>query len=142
MKNVALIFMLIIVFTGCKQNTKEAEHRETQVSTTVISPSDSAVVNVYYFHGRQRCKTCIAVGNVAKETIEKNFAENDKVYFTEIDTSDEANEALVEKYEIAWNALIIIKGDHSKDITEQAFAFAVDSPEKLSDEIISIVKSL
>lgn len=55
--------------------------------------------------------------------------------FIEVDTSDEQFEDLVNKYEVSWNALIIAKGDNSVDVTEQAFANAVNNPNVLSDLI-------
>lgn len=135
MKNVAFILMLVIAFAGCKQNTKKAKTSETQTNVAAISPTDTTVVNVYYFHGKQRCKTCIAVGDVAKATVEKAYAGNNKVLFTEVNTSEEANQALVEKYEVTWNALIIAKGSNSVEITKQAFATAVENPQTLEDLI-------
>ena len=54
-------------------------------------------------------------------------------------TDDKANEALGEKYEISWNGLIIDKGGNVINITEQAFANAVNSPDVLADLIKSEV---
>ena len=129
MKKVILALMLIAVLTGCNQTTKKAD------SSTTSLTADSTIVNVYYFHGKQRCKTCIAVGNIAKETVEKAYADNEKVVFTEINTSEKANEALCEKYEISWNALIIAKGEDFIEITDQAFATALSNPDALTDLI-------
>ena len=141
MKNVAIALLLLVSVTACNnQSNKKTENKEPE--TTSVSVADTSIVNVYYFHGKQRCKTCIAVGDVSKETIEKTFAGNDKVKFTEVNTSDKANDALVEKYEVTWNALIIAKGDKSEDLTEQAFATAVGSPEKLTENIQSVVNKL
>lgn len=141
MKNVALALLLLVAVTACNQSgNKKTENKKEESSTTVTA--DASIVNVYYFHGKQRCKTCIAVGNVAKETIEKNFAGNNQVRFIEVNTSEKENDALVEKYDVSWNALIIAKGEQSKDITEQAFATAVGNSEKLTEEIITIVKSM
>jgi len=125
MKKVTLFLILIAILAGCKQNTQKAE----QVTT------DPDIVTVYYFHGKQRCKTCIAVGDVAKETVENSFADNDNVRFVEINTSEKGNDALIEKYEVTWNALIIAKGDNSIEITDQAFASAVENPQKLENLI-------
>ena len=38
----------------------------------------------------------------------------------------------MEKYEVSWNALIIAKGDKYINLTEQAFANAINSPEVLA----------
>lgn len=129
MKNVTLALLIAFTVTACGQNPKKAGN------TTAQTASDTTIVNVYYFHGKQRCKTCIAVGEVAKHTVEKAFSDNDKVDFTEINTSEKGNEALVEKYEVTWNALIIAKGDNSVEITDQAFATAVGNPQSLENLI-------
>ncbi len=118
--------MLIAALTCCNQTAKKAD------SSTTLPSADSSIVYVYYFHGEQRCKTCIAVGNIAKETVEKAYSDNERVVFTEINTSEKANEALCEKYEISWNALIITKGEDFIEITDQAFATALNNPDALT----------
>jgi hypothetical protein len=129
MRNITLILLLAFTVTACGQNPKKAGN------TTAQTANDTTIVNVYYFHGKQRCKTCIAVGDVAKQTVKKAFADNDKVIFTEINTSEKGSEALVEKYEVTWNALIIAKGDNSVEITDQAFATAVGNQQSLENLI-------
>jgi len=124
MKKVTLA-LLITIFAGCGQSNKKEE-------TIEIDPE---VVNVFYFHGKQRCKTCVAVGDVARQTVETAFAGNEKVIFTDICTSDAAYEALFEKYEVSWNALIIAKGEDFIEITNQAFATAVENPQSLENLI-------
>jgi len=126
MKKVTLAFILIAIFAGCGQGGKKAENTVT---------IDETVVNVYYFHGKQRCKTCVAVGDVAKETVEKNFADNNKVRFIEINTSEKGNETLIEKYDVTWNALIIAKDEDFIEVTDQAFATAVSNPQSLENLI-------
>lgn len=121
-----LIVLLAIFFIACGNKSGN-----NQTTTEV----DASVVNIYYFHGKQRCKTCIAVGDLAKKTIEEAYSGNDNVKFIEVDTSDKQFEDLVNKYEVSWNALIIAKGDNSVDITEQAFANAISNPIVLSDLI-------
>lgn len=130
-----LVLFLAVLFAACdnKATNKQAEN-QTQEKQTVTT-ADASVINVYYFHGKQRCKTCIAVGDLAKKTIEENYSGNSNVKFIEVDTSDKQFEDLVNKYEVSWNALIIAKGDNSVDITEQAFANAISNPDVLSDLI-------
>jgi hypothetical protein len=133
MKNVALALLLLVSVAACNnQPGKKTENKEAQ---TAVATADTSVVNVYYFHGKQRCKTCIAVGDVSKATVEKAYAGNSKVVFTEINTSEEAAKALVEKYEVTWNALIIAKGSDNIEITKQAFATAVENPQSLENLI-------
>ncbi len=100
-----------------------------------VEQMDASTVYVYYFHGKQRCKTCIAVGNVTKQTIADLYNGNSKVKYMEVKTDEKVNEHLVDKYEVSWNALIIAKGDHHVDITNDAFATAVNSPGVLAGQI-------
>jgi hypothetical protein len=125
MKKLSLALIFLLIFAGCVPSNKKLE----QVIT------DPDIVTVYYFHGKQRCKTCVAVQDVAREIIKTNFSGNTKVHFVEINTSEKGNEALIEKYEVTWNALIIAKGEVFIDITDQAFATAVENPQKLESLI-------
>jgi len=125
MKNAVLFLMLIAGFTAC----------QSRGGATQTATADPDVVYVYNFHGKQRCLTCVTVGEVAKKTIETEYAGNAKVRFVELDSSEKANEALAKKYEVAWNALIIAKGDNSIEITKQAFATAVNNPQTLENLI-------
>ncbi|MCL2329543.1 MAG: nitrophenyl compound nitroreductase subunit ArsF family protein [Bacteroidetes bacterium] len=129
MRKTTLIFMILAVLAGCGQNPKNAASNAVQLTT------DSTIVNVYYFHGKQRCKTCVAVGDVARQTVENSFADNKSVRFVEISTSEKGNDALIEKYDVTWNALIIAKGEDFVEITDQAFATAVKNPQSLENLI-------
>ena len=131
MKKSILIGLFAILLAACGGNAQKnnGQAAETQAKEQV---ADASVVNVYYFHGKQRCKTCMAVGDVTEKTIKELYADNPHVKFIEVKTDEEQNASLVEKYEVTWNALIIAKGDNSINITERAFASAVNSPEVLT----------
>ena len=131
MKNIALVIIIISLFAGCNQNSQKIGNR-AQTTIEEVSPTD---VIVYYFHGKQRCKTCVAVGDVARETVKEAYADNNKVRFIEINTAEKGNDALIEKYEVTWNALIITKGENAIEITDQAFATAVKNPQSLENLI-------
>lgn len=134
MKQLIILSLAVLALTACgnRNNKKAAENTGTE---TTVQVADASAVYVYYFHGKQRCKTCIAVGNVSEKTVKDMYADNPNVKFIEVQTDDEANAALVEKYEVTWNALIIAKGGDNIEITKQAFASAVNNPENLTDLI-------
>ena len=59
-----------------------------------------ANVEVYYFHGKHRCPTCIAIEEVAQATLEKYFTEQIEkkiVVFIAVDMSKDESQDLIEK---------------------------------------------
>lgn len=107
--------------------------------TTKVQVAETAKVMVYYFHSKQRCKTCLAIQDVAAQTIKENFANNADVKFVELDYTESANETIANKYEVAGSSLIIVGGDTQKNLTSQAFANALKNPEVLKETIIAEV---
>ena len=67
-------------------------------------------VEVLYFHGKQRCATCMAIESNTNATMQKNFAEKmkkGKVVFKVMDISKNENEKMAEKYEVTWSAVYV-----------------------------------
>lgn len=129
-------FVLLLISCGGGKTENKQETAEVTVPEQTRATADTLTVNVYYFHGKQRCKTCIAVGELTAKTIKEAYQGNENVKFIEVDTSDKQFEDLVEKYEVSWNALIIAKGDQSVNLTEQAFANAINTP----DALVTMIK--
>ena len=95
-----LTVIALVSLTACGQNRSNRTNADESASVHMTAQIDQAdVVNVYYFHGKQRCKTCIAVGDVSEKTIKDAYANNPNVKFTEVKTHEEQNKALVEKYQ-------------------------------------------
>ena len=128
--------LMFIVSSGCRQS-----HTQSEIDINAII-ADTTVVNVLYFRIKQRCEACNAVADVSRKTVETAYADNDKVRYVEIETNQKANEPLVEKYEVAWNALLIVKGDNITDITQRAFLNAVKNSQRLENLIISEIDKL
>lgn len=142
MKQRILIGLMgVTILTACGQANSKASSTEVTSAETAVQLAEASVVNVYYFHGKQRCKTCMAVEKVTKETIEKTYADSKNVRFVEINTEDKANAKLVEKYQITWNALIIEKGDNHIDLTKEGFANAVNTPDVLTELIVKQIRN-
>lgn len=131
--NVFVLTIVVFAFTllGCggSPEKQSVESENTEIAET-------AKVMVYYFHGKQRCKTCLSIQKVAEETINESFAENADVKFIELDYSDKANEAIAQKYEIANSSLFVVAGESFINLTEVAFANAVRNPDDLKEAII------
>jgi hypothetical protein len=126
MKHIVLSMVLVLAVncTGYSQDTGKS------------GSAASAKVSVYFFHGTHRCTGCI---NAEKATVavlnELYRAQQDKgiITFQSINIEEPQNKTLAEKYEVAWNMLLIVpaSGGKSKvDLTEQAFAYGTN-PEGL-----------
>ena len=108
-----------------------------QAKKTKASVS-GATVEVLYFHGPQRCKTCIALEKAVKEVVQTNFSKQTKtgtVSFREIDLSTKEGEKLGDKYETAWSSLLIVRKQGKKekvaDMTNDGFRYAVNDKAKI-----------
>lgn len=142
MKQLTFILGIVIMslsITSCnsKQNKKGTPGQTSAQQEVSQNQPDSTIVYVYYFHGKQRCKTCVAVEDLTRETVEKEYKGNKKVKYQEIKTFESEFEKLIEKYEVSWNALIIARGSDHINITEQAFGHAVNRPEQVEELIKS-----
>lgn len=137
MRKLTIALLAVFALVSCGNRSGRTQAGEAVHAGTAVQAEPTGTVYVYYFHGKQRCKTCIAVGDVSEKTVKDAYAGNPKVKFMEVKTHEEANAPLVEKYEVTWNALIIAEGDDSIEITKQAFASAVNNPETLAELIKS-----
>lgn len=128
MKNVTSLIVTVLFSTlilSCSQ-------AQTNKSTT-----SGGKLSVYYFHATKRCVTCNAVENNAVALLEENFKtelDNGAIKFVSFNIDEEANKELVEKYEVAFSTLLIIKADGSvTDFTNTAFKYAKNNPSKYKE---------
>jgi thiol-disulfide isomerase/thioredoxin len=125
MKQLFFTGLICLLLAACGQSGGHDRNVVTEL------PGSDARVQVYYFHGKQRCVTCVTLQKVAEEAVKENFGANKDVAFVEIDFSERANQALAEKYEIVFSSLVIALGDAFKDITDESFALVMRNPDGL-----------
>ncbi len=101
---------------------------------------DEVQVKAYYFHATRRCETCQAVENVAKEVIDETYA--DKVSMLVFNREIDENKALVEKYKISGQTLLLVKGDEVVNLTTKAFMSARNNPEKFKKELKAAIDAM
>lgn len=125
--------LLIALFATIVSVTSFAKGGETLPATT---DSKKDVVEVLYFHGKQRCITCKSIEKHTKDVLTAYFADqvkNGKIVFRVIDISQPANEKIAEKYEVTWSSLFINKWkggkEKVKNMTEFGFSYAKSSPD-------------
>lgn len=140
MKKAFILVLSIVVFalviSSCNSGGSSPESGSD--SSTVLS--EKGKVEVIYFHGVRRCQTCVAVGEVAKESVTEFYADNSKVTFLDINIEEEANKALAEKYEVSGSGLFVISGEKFENITGQGFQNARSRPEVLKEKIKELVE--
>lgn len=145
MKKTLFLFVLGFVLLSCGGNAKQ----QTAAQTTQEAVAATDGVEVLYFHGKQRCATCIAIEKHAREAVEAAFADAVKrgeVTFRIIDISQPENQALAEKYEVTWSSLFVVKHQGGKEtaenLTEFAFGNARKSPDAFKDGVIAAVNKM
>jgi hypothetical protein len=122
-----------------------------QKKRVIKKAAPKTVVEVLYFHGKQRCPTCIAIGDNSKDVINKYFAKQVKagrVKFKEIDLSTPEGEKIGDKYQVTWSSLFVNQWKNGKekrnDLTEFGFGNARnDTPafrKGLKDKISQLLK--
>ena len=131
---ILLVIMLGFITLGTAQNKSN-------------NAAPGAKIEVMYFHATNRCPTCLAVENNAKKTIEQNFKselKNGKIKFVSLNIDDKANKAIVDKYEVVFSTLLIIKKAGARetktDFTDNAFQYARSNPAKYSELLIAEIR--
>jgi hypothetical protein len=102
-----------------------------QQKKVVRKKAAKTIVEVLYFHSKQRCPTCIAIGDNSKDVVNKDFAKQVKagqVKFKEIDISTPEGEKIGDKYHVTWSSLFVNQWKNGKekrnDMTEFGFGNA------------------
>jgi archaellin len=132
-----LLLGILSVSAQCCSGTSNKEASKTTCST---QDNTEAEVKAYYFHATRRCATCQAVEAVTEETLKELYG--DKTTFTSINREEEKDNALIKKYNISGQTLIIVKGDQVINLTNYAFMNARTHPDKLKAKIKTTIDSL
>lgn len=146
MKKICFLCLCLgLLLAACGDNTR----KESSVADAKEEVSVSDGVEVLYFHGKQRCATCIAIEKGTQEVMEKDLADavrKGEVKFRTIDISREENEAVAEKYEVTWSSLFVVKHkggvETVENLTEFAFGNARKSPEVFKAGVVKTVREM
>lgn len=141
MKKVLWIVALCMGVIACGGgNAKNESKAEKQVKKDIVE--------VLYFHGKQRCATCIAIEKNTQELLETTFADrlkNGEVVYKSIDITEE--ETLADKYEVSWSSLIIVDYDkngkeETSNLTEFAFGNARTNPDNFKKGVAKQINKM
>lgn len=139
MKKELLMITLCMGMVACGNSNAKNESKE-QVKNDVVE--------VLYFHSKQRCATCVAIEKNTTELLETTFADklkSGKLVFKSVDITEE--ETLADKYEVSWSSLIIVDYDkngkeESTNMTEFAFGNARTNPESFKKGIAEQINTM
>lgn len=116
-------------------------------STAQVNNPGKDCVEVIYFHGKQRCATCMAIEKNTVEVIEKTFADevrNNEVVFKIVDISTPEGEAIADKYEVTWSSLFVNKWEGGKEtrnnMTDFSFGNARKNPEQFKQGLTETIR--
>ena len=143
MKKIFSIFAIAVMLVSCGNAEKKAENVAESVTEAQI---EALGVEVVYFHGKQRCMTCMAIEKVASETVADKYADG-MVKFTVVDIDTPEGEPIADKYKIARSSLIVVnhKADGTETVenmTEKAFANARNNSESFSAMLCDVINPL
>lgn len=118
-----MIFVLITGLMSCGSGDNSANAK---------SPEKDRV-EVIYFHGKQRCATCMAIEKNTKEVVNTLFAnelKNGIVVFKAVDISTTEGEKIADKYEVTWSSLFVNKWNDGKEIRNNLTEFGFGNARK------------
>lgn len=141
MKKGLLLIALCMGMVACENsNAKNESIAEKQVKKDIVE--------VLYFHGKQRCATCIAIEKNTKDLLETTFADklkSGKLVFKSVDITEE--ETLADKYEVSWSSLIIVDynkngKEEAENMTEFAFGNARSNPDNFKKGVAEQINTM
>lgn len=153
MKKIVILILFSLALTGCGGgNEKKVYYFDKNGNMTTVKPGDAKVlpadkIEVMHFHGTYQCRSCIAIGEYALNTIKKNFSEEYErgiIEFREINGELPENKDLVAKYQARGSSLFInaIAGGQDNIEEDMTVWRLISSEEQFADYFTNKLKQL
>jgi hypothetical protein len=100
-------------FGPAKAVATGGDHQTTAAATR---PDGVTVIN---FHGEKRCRTCIGIGKLAKQTFDDEFAAEEKagkVHWQHINYDEPANAHYIKDYELVSSTVLVTLWKDGKEV--------------------------
>ena len=101
---------------GCPDAAGCAGSGEVAASAGAPDRTEARVV-AYYFHGTRRCTTCLAIENTARESLQRELAnefESGAMEWRTVDFEEAGNEHFAQEFELTGAALVLVKQSDGK----------------------------
>ena len=144
MKKITIMLLAALLSTATISACTGISTPEAKKETVA---KQEAAVEIIYFHGKQRCKTCIAIEKETKALVEGELAElvkKGKVKFRIVDFSTDEGKKISSKYRVTFSSLFVVTPSGAEDLTRFAFANARSNAEgfrkELKDKVVKTIK--
>ncbi len=105
------------------------------------------VVEVLFFHGTQRCKSCVEAERIVQSVLAEQYTEaieQGKLRYRTIDIIND--EDIANEYEVVWSSLLLVDYDTNgeriiEDLTDVAFLNADKLSIELSNRIATMLNN-
>lgn len=141
MRIIALLILSMFLLSACNQAPQKNSDEDPRVSTSGEN-IERYPARVLSFHTTSRCPTCLAIEKLVSETVFSEFKdelENGQLKLFILNGDLAENQPAAEAYHAYGSALFVSsgKGDNTEvsDLTNDAFRFAVNNPEKLQESL-------
>ena len=141
MKKITLVSALIVIMVSVFSISASSQKAKA-IKTGV---SNSAKIEVYYFHFTRRCVTCQAVETESKKAISALYpaqAKKGLITFKSVNLDEKGTETLAKKCKAEGQSLLVISGSKRIDLTEKGFMYALNKPESLKAELKKTIDPL
>ena len=119
----------------------------TVFADDTAAPIQNGIV-VYYFHGNQRCQTCLNIEELSRTATTqylKDRINNTPIKFISVNVEEEANEHFIQDYQLLVRSVVIANIKYSKEIgwrrLDKVWKFHSD-PEKFFNYFNTEIKLL
>lgn len=135
------IYLSLLLTFLINSTSFEAQNKKTQKAITAVGNK----VEVYYFHYTRRCITCNAVESETKKAIAELYPaqfKNGQITFKSINLDEKGNEAVLKKCQAEGQSLLFISKGKRIDLTDKAFMYAKNSPNKLKADVKKTIDAM
>ncbi len=133
------ILVVFAIFTLGYGLGRDAALKRAASAVTPAPAVEAARSNqtlIYYLHTTFRCVTCNTIERLARETVERHFAEHladGRVVWRAVNF--QTDEALARRYEVASSAVVVVKIENGREIAYRRLDEAwtlFDKPEQFA----------
>ena len=114
--------------------------------------AQAQTLDIRYFHGKQRCTTCINIEKYTLELLQEQYAtelKNGTIKMSIIDFSTAEGKKLADQQKVSFSSLFLVKNGKDKkatmvNLTRMSFQYAKNNPKEfkrlLKEEIDKLLK--